>query len=170
MPILPSDIQYFLSGGASNTNPNLSLGGAISTTQFLNKAQDNIFADVQGGEAAAGSIKYRCLYVKNNNATLTMQNTVFFVNVNTLSTDDTIRIGIGTSGLNGTEQTIADENTAPIGVSFSAPTTNGSGLSLGNIPPGQTWALWFQRIVSGPVATVYFGNTFLFEIDCNTGA
>lgn len=170
MPILPTDIQYFLSGGSSNTDPNLSLGGAISTTRFLNKAQDNLFADVQGPEAAAGSTKYRCLYLKNGHGTLTMQNTKFYVSVNTLSTDDTINIGLGTSGLNGTEQSIADENTAPVGVSFSAPTSNATGILIGNIPIGQTYALWFQRVVNGPVANVYFGNTFLFEIDCNTGA
>ena len=33
-------------------------------------------------------------------------------------------------------KTIADENTAPATQTFSAPTTKGTGLSIGNIPAG----------------------------------
>lgn len=170
MPILPNDIQYFLSGGAGNTDPNLSLGGAVSTTRFIgNPGRANLFEDVSESESAQGSTKYRCLYLKNNHATIIMQNTKFFVNTNTQSIDDTISIGIGTSVLNGIEQTIADENTAPIGVVFSAPTTNETGLNLNSILPGETQALWFQRIVSGPVSNTYFGELFVWQVDCHSG-
>jgi len=165
MPILPSDVLYYLSGGISNTDPNLSLGGAISSTQFTDDMMHNMFADVTGTETTTGSTKYRCIYIKNNHATLTMGAVSFFINTEASSPDNTIRIGVGTSALNGVEQTIADENTAPIGVAFSAPTTAGTGLSIPNIPANETFALWFQRIVNPSVSRDYFGNTFVWEIN-----
>ena len=41
--------------------------------------------------------------------------------------------------------TVANENTAPAGVSFSSPTTKAAGISLGNIPSGQCKAIWVRR-------------------------
>jgi hypothetical protein len=165
MAILPTDVKYFLSGGSGNTDPNQSLGGAISTTQFTDAMAHNMFADVEGTETTTGSTKYRCIYVKNGHATLTMQTASFFVNAEASSPENTINIGVGTSGLNGIEQVIADENTAPIDVTFNAPINAGTGLNLGNIGPGKTYALWFQRIVNQSVSRDYFGNTFVWEID-----
>lgn len=40
---------------------------------------------------------------------------------------------------------IADEGTAPSGVSFSSPLTKNDGLSLGNLPAGQCRAVWIRR-------------------------
>lgn len=168
MAILPSDIQYFLSGGSNNTSPNLSLGGAISTTQFVTYTMDNLFADVSGTEAQVGSVKYRCIYIKNGNATLDMQNTIFYVNTNTPSPDDSINIGLGSSGLNGVEQQITDENTSPVAVSFSSAPSSDTALSIGNIPAGQIYPVWFQRVVTGPVTSVYTANSFVWEIDCRS--
>lgn len=40
---------------------------------------------------------------------------------------------------------IADEGTAPSGVSFSSPLTKNDGLSLGNLSAGQCRAVWIRR-------------------------
>ena len=52
-----------------------------------------------------------------------MQNSVIWIASNTPSADTTIEIALGSSAVNGTEQTIANESTAPTGVTFSAPSS-----------------------------------------------
>jgi hypothetical protein len=63
----------------------------------------------------------------------------------------TVALGIDTTAASAVGSasaqalTIADENTAPAGVSFSSPTTKATGLSLGNLPNGQCRAVWVKR-------------------------
>lgn len=150
MPIVASDISIRLSGGAANASPASSLGGAKSS----NVVSSTLFDDVSSAESLAGDIEYRCFYVHNAHASLTLENAVVFIFANTPSSTTTLDIGIGTSALNATEQSIADENTAPSGVTFSAAASQGAGISLGNIPPGQSRAVWVRRTVdAGTVAT-----------------
>lgn len=51
-------------------------------------------------------------------------------------------IGLGTSIMNGTEQTVADENTVPVGITFVAGANKAGGVALGDIPVGQHRAVW----------------------------
>lgn len=143
MAIASTDIQYRLSGGAGNTSPAASLGGAKSTTA----AGANIFDDVASAEAVAGDTEYRCVYVHNAHASLTLVGAVFWIQANTPSASTTFDVGVGTSAVNGTEQTVADENTAPSGVTFSAAATQGAGVALGDIPAGQSRAVWLRRTI-----------------------
>ena len=99
-------------------------------------------------EAAAGDVEYRCVYLHNANGVDTMTAAVVFVSANTPLAGTTLDIGVGTSAVNGTEQTIANETTAPTSVTFSAPSTAGTGLALGDIPPGQHRAIWLRRTVT----------------------
>jgi hypothetical protein len=150
MAIASTDIQYRLSGGAGNTSPAASLGGAKSTTA----AGANIFDDVASAEAAVGDTEYRCLYVHNAHGSLTLVGAVLWIQANTPSPATTFDVGVGTSAVNGTEQTVADENTAPSGVTFVAAATQGAGVALGDIPAGQSRAVWVRRTVqSGTGAT-----------------
>lgn len=145
MALLSSDITTRLSGGASNNNANTSLGGVKSS----NAAPSTLFDDVLGVEAQNGSSEYRCVYINNaNGAGASYLDVKLWIQTNTPSVDTTIAIGLGTSGLNGTEQTVANETTAPIGVTFSAPTDYASGLVVGSIPAGQSFAYWIRRTVN----------------------
>lgn len=65
MPISASDISYVYSGGATNTDPDESLGGDASVHVIVGNV---IFDSVTPNEAAAGSIDYRCVYISNDNA------------------------------------------------------------------------------------------------------
>lgn len=148
MPIVSTDIKYRLSGGASNTDPNASLGGIKSTTD----APSNLFDTVSSAEAAAGDIEYRCEYVHNAHATLTLEAAKIWIQANTPSADTDLAIGIGTSAVNATEQTVADESTAPSGVTFVAAANEAGAVSLGNIPAGQSRAVWIRRTVNAAAA------------------
>lgn len=161
MPIVSADIQYRLSGGAANADQNASLGGAKSSTA----AGASIFDGVAGGESSAGDVEYRCIYVHNNHGSLSLDNAVFWLPVNTPSSSTVIEAGLGTSALNGTEQTVANENTAPSGVTFTAVATKGAGVVLGNIPAGQHRAVWLRRTVTAGAAAANDGFTIRTEGD-----
>jgi hypothetical protein len=147
MPITTPDFVLRLSGGAANTDPDASLGGAKSST-VVSAAVNGLFDPVGAAEAAAGDVEYRCIYVHNANGADTMTALVAFVQSDTTSAQTALAIGVGASAVNGTEDAAANESTAPAGVTFSAPVDAGSGIALGNIPPGQHRALWVRWTVS----------------------
>lgn len=163
-------MKFYLSGGAANADPNASIGGAISNTEFVDNTVGNLFADVLGPEGVAGSTKYRCLYFKNTNGSLTAQNAKLFLVSNTPSTDDTAEIAKGAAAINATETAVANEDTAPSGPTFSAPSSYATGILLGNIPSGQYQAFWIKRIVTGPIASAYNNNTIVYEVDVDSAA
>lgn len=165
MAIAPSDISFRLSGGASNTAPGASLGGAKSLTVV---APASIFDTVDSAESAGGDTEYRCVYVHNAHATLTMQNAVAWLFANTPNASTDIAVGVGTSAINGTEQTVANEGAAPTGVTFSAAATQGAGVALGSIPPGQHRAVWLRRTVAAGAPASADGCTL--RVTCDTAA
>lgn len=163
MPILNSEIKFYYSGGSANSNPNSSLGGAVSTTEI----GSNLFDDVSSAEASAGDIEYRCVYVKNTNATLTLIGAKIWISANTPSATTTVDIGLGTSAINGTEQTVANEDTVPASVTFSAPASFASGLTIGDLAPGATKAIWIRRSVNAGTSAVADSFTFNVQGDSN---
>jgi len=166
MPIITADFALRLSGGAGNSVADASLGGIKSST-VVSTAVDALFDAVAAADALAGDVEYRCIYLHNANGADLMTAARVWVAANTPLAGTTLDIGVGTSALNGTEQTVANENTAPAGVSFSAPSTAGTGLALGNIPFGQHRAIWLRRTVnagSGSSAN----DTWSLGFDCET--
>ena len=161
MAIVSTDIQYRLSGGASNSDTALSLGGVKSST-----AASNYFDDVSSTEASAGDTEYRCVYVHNNHGTLSLIGAKVFIQTNTPSSDTDIAIGLGSSAINGTEQTVADESTAPSGVSFSAPTTFAGGLAIGDLAAGAHKAVWVRRTVNAGAAA--YADSFILRVQGDT--
>lgn len=147
MSIITADFVTRLSGGAANTLGDASLGGIKSTTVSPTTV-DGLFDATTAAQAAAGTIEYRCVYLHNANAADTMTNALVYLSANTPLTSTTIDIGVGTAAVNATEQTIANETTAPTGVTFSAPSTAGTGLALGDLPFGQHRAIWLRRTVT----------------------
>lgn len=162
MPIVSTDIKYRLSGGASNTDPAAALGGAKSSTD----AASTIFDDVSSAEATAGDIEYRCIYVHNNHGSLTLQGAKVWIQTQTPSADTDVAIGLGSSAINGTEQTVANEGTAPASVTFSAPSSFAGGLTIGDIPAGQHKAVWVRRTVNASAASV--NDSFALRVQGDT--
>ena len=164
MPIASTDIQYRLSGGAANSNDEASLGGVKSSTT----SSSTLLDDVTGAESAAGDVNYRCEYVHNNHATLTLTNAVIFLQSLGLGAGHVVAIGVGSAAVNATEQTVANEATAPTGVTFSSPTTLGAALALGSIPAGQHKAVWIRRTVTGGSAAS--ANAYTLRVTGDTAA
>ena len=161
MAIVSTDINYRLSGGASNAVTASSLGGVKSSV-----AASNYFDDVSSAEASTGDTEYRCIYVHNAHATLTLIGAKVFIQTNTPSSDTDVAIGLGSSAINGTEQTVADESTAPTGVSFSAPTTFAGGLAIGDLAAGAHKAVWVRRTVNAGAAA--YSDSFTLRVQGDT--
>lgn len=147
MPLIANDFVLRLSGGASNSDANASLGGAKSSNA-ASTSVDALFDGVSSAEALAGDTEYRCVYLHNSNATSSMLDAKVWISANTPSASTTLAIGVGSAAVNGTEQTVANESTAPTSVSFSEPSTEGAALALGTIPAGQHRAIWLRRTVT----------------------
>jgi hypothetical protein len=177
VPISSSDILFKLSiktGSAGNSlsqgDVNASLGKYISTTQIVDATPNNLFDDITGDENAASDVEYRCFFVHNAHATLTLQNPVVWISAEVsgganaaIGIDTTAASAIGSASAQALE--VANENTAPGGVSFSSPTSKGAGLSLGNLPPGQCRAVWVRRTATNSAALDNDGATIRVEGD-----
>ena len=170
MPIATTDLLIRLAGGSSNTDPNASLGGVMSTsTTVVDNTTHNLFDQVDGTESNAGDTEYRSVYLLNNHGSLTAQNTKVYISSNTPSADTDISIGLAAEGANATMATIANENTAPATVTFSQPTTYAGGLSMGNLTAGQRYGLWIKRVVNAGAAAVN-DDAVTIKYDCDTAA
>lgn len=163
MAIIASEIQYRLSGGAANSDPNASIGGAKSSTAIAS----TLFDDVSSAEASAGLVEYRCFYVHNANATLTLLSPKIWIQTNTPSATTTVAIGLGSSAQGDTEQTVADETTAPVAVSFTEPADFAGGIVLGDIPAGGHRAVWVRRTVNAGTAAIADSFTLRVQGDTN---
>lgn len=165
MPITTADLLLKLSittGTAGNQaaqpNPNLSLGKYISTTQIVDNTLNNLFDDISGDENAAGTVDYRCIFIHNNHATLTLIAPVAWLAAEVagganaaIAIDNIAASAVGSAAAQAAQ--IANETTAPTGVgAFSSPTTKAAGLALGDIGPGQVRAIWVRRTATNSAA------------------
>lgn len=175
MAITATDILYKFSvvAAAGDTTVGTaagSLGDQISTTQITDATLHNLFDIITGDENAASDVEYRCFFVHNNHATLTWENVVCWLSaevgggaVAAISLDTG---GVTAKGLGSAQaKTIANENTAPATQTFSAPTTKGAGLSIGNIPAGSVAAIWVRRSAANTGAVDADGVTIRCEGD-----
>lgn len=173
MAIVAGDLLFKLSlktGTAGNQSaqpdPNASLGKYISTTQLSGTALNNLFDDISGAENAASTVDYRCVFVHNNHATLSLTGAVVYVSSEVaggasvaIAVDNVAASAIGSASAQADQ--IATETTAPSAVgAFSTPTTIGAGLSLGTIPAGQTRAFWVRRTAANTSAVNADGATW----------
>lgn len=170
MSIIASEILHQLSGGGSNTDPNASLGGVISTTAIVDNATGNLFDSVSASEASSGDVEYRGFYAKNNNGTLTLGDARAYISQATTSADDELDIGIAVEGVSTTMATIANESTAPTSVTFSRPTTYAGGLQLNSttgLAPAAYRGIWVRRTVNAAAAAAT-GVTAILKIEGTT--
>jgi hypothetical protein len=178
VPIASSDILFKFAttaGSAGNSGAgaaNTSLGKYISTTQVTDATLNGLFDDVTGAENAALESEYRCVFVHNAHATLTLLSPVLWI-ASEVAGGAVCAIGLDPAGATAIGSapvqaaTIADENTAPAGVTFTAPTTKATGLALPSLAPGQCAAFWVKRTTTNSAAQNGDGVGWRVEGDTN---
>jgi hypothetical protein len=176
-----SNGTYMLQGGSDGgtllvTVVSASLPSASTTDTITITAQDQkIFDDVLKTESDSGKTYYRCIYLYNSGTTATTddkKDCEVYIDTNTPGLDG-VTIGLATQdpdtgGATGTAGTdypaaVADEFTAPAGVTFSAPTAASplTGFNLSSTA-GSTYAqaIWIKREVTAGTYTAYEANSF----------
>lgn len=153
------------SGSAGNSTAGTaagSLGKYASTTAWTDGAA--LFDDISGAENAASTVDYRCIFVYNSNGANAYQNAVAYISAEVangasiaIGVDPTAASAVGSASAQAV--TIANETAAPAGVTFSSPTTAGSGVSLGSIPSGSVRAVWVRRTAANTAALSADGFT-----------
>jgi hypothetical protein len=165
--------KYSVVAAAGNTTAGTaagSLGDQISTTVIADATLNALFDDISGAENAASDVEYRCIFIHNSNASNALQGAVIWLS-SEVAGGANIAIGVDPTAASaiasGSPQavTVATEQDAPAGVSFSSPTTAGTGLSLGTIPAGQCKAAWFRRTATNSAALNNDGVTWTVQGD-----
>lgn len=136
MPTL-NQVQYRLSGGLSNANPALALGGPMSSQAV----GPDIFDNVDSLDALRGQVEYRCVYVNNAGPDALPLSLVYVSTPNPVG-----RIAIGLGSVGQSEPSVADERTAPAGVIFGGQSIN-TPVEAPELAAGQSFALWLRRTV-----------------------
>lgn len=175
MAIASTDILYKLSvttgpGNSTAGTPATSLGEFASTTQVTDATLHNLFDVVTGDENAASDVEYRCIFVHNAHATLTLQGAVVWLSAEVangaaaaISVDATAASAVGSAAAQAKE--VVDESTAPATQTFTSPTTKGTGLSIGDLPAGQVRGIWVRRTAANSAALNNDGVTLRVEGD-----
>jgi len=127
-----------------------SLGKYVSTTAVATGA-NGLFDNISGTENAGNTVDYRCVFLLNNHATLTATSITVYLSSEVaggasvaIALDNIAASAKGSASAQAAQ--IATETTTPTGVgSFSSPTTDAGGLSIGSLAPGQVKAIWVRR-------------------------
>ena len=142
---MAATLAFQLTGGASNADPALALGGVHSSVALSGTAMNNLFDDVSPGEATAGDTEYRAIDITNTgDAAGTVVK--IFMDPETSSPSTQLDMGIEASPL-GSTLSIANESTAPAGVTFAHYNT-GSKLTLPDIAAAAYCRVWVRRVVA----------------------
>ena len=163
MTIAATDMKFYLSGGAANADPDLALGGAISSVQV----GSSFFDDIGVSEAASGESEYRALFVKNTSATDTAYAVKVWIASNTEATSTALQIALADEGVANTIETIANEGTAPTGPTFDDAEDYANALSIGNLTAGQAHGVWVKRTVTATTAA-YPNDTATLRVRADT--
>lgn len=178
--IVTTDIVWHFTttaGAAGNSTANTTvstfLGKYAASSTWAGGGTNDLYPDITGAQNAASQVDYAALAIHNNNASNAMQNTSAYLSSEVAGGASTA-IGADTTAAssltNATAQllTIASSTTAPAGVSFSSPTTLGTGVSLGTIPVANVKGLWVRRTAANSAAFSADGVTL--AVGCDTGS
>lgn len=123
-----------------------------SRTVTVASDMNELFDDVTKAQALAGHTEYRCFYIKNTHSTDGIYGAAIWIELDAVG-GDTIAIGLDPAGVGATGATIADDETPPVGVTFTAPDTEAGALSIAAMTAGQSAAIWVRRTVPALTAT-----------------
>ncbi len=137
---MAATLELRYTGGASNTDPDASLGGVSSANALSVTALNNLFDDAHPAERAAGSVEYRAISLHNSGDAAA---TVIEMYMSTITSNPDTDIAFG---LDSTTGTIVDETTAPSGVTF-ANYTSASKLSISDIVAAGAQRVWVRRTI-----------------------
>ena len=148
-------VEFRLSGGTGNSNPNGSLGGQMSNTLITTDTLENLFDNIRRNEALVGRTEYRCIYITNTGGGHISGATI---EITTNPTISIASIGLDPAGKGdgvntGIATTIIIEDQTPSGPKFfGEDILSADGpfdtvvLPLGLLKSGEGVAVWLKRV------------------------
>ncbi len=128
-----------------------------TSTLTLAAIPNSLFDNISKIESYYGESEHRCLYIANTHPIDGFYGVKSYISIDATGADS-LQIGMeGTATT--TAQTIANENVAPTGITFSAPSDYIAGLLSNQILPGQAQPLWVKRTVPANVTTPTANDT-----------
>lgn len=149
---MAATLEFRLTGGASNSDVDTSLGGVMSSTEVSSTALNNIFDNVNPEERVSGDTEYRMIDVYNS-GDAAATSVEFYINSNTTSSGSVLYAGEDATNNPHTAaadlETLSNESTAPASpiISFGAH-DSADKLPLNDIPAGSAARICLKRIVS----------------------
>jgi hypothetical protein len=140
---MASNLFFHLTGGASNTDPDLSLGGVGSSEVLNTTALNNLFDNVKPTEIAVGQlIEYRAIDISND-GDAEAHNIEFYL-TDTPNSESTLAIWYDATGT----QSIPNETTEPTGASgnWELPLV-GSKKAFSDLAVSGTYRIWVRRTI-----------------------
>lgn len=159
MPIVAGDIEWRLStktgaAGDSTASTGAESLGKWCSTSLVPGTLHGLFDEISGAENAASTVDYRCAFVVNTHATLTLQDAAVWLDggdpaggaVVTIAVDSTAASPVDDTTAQALEASTETAPGAPItALSYSAPAAYGSGVAIGDLGPGECRAVWIRR-------------------------
>ena len=149
---MSATIELRLTGGSTNTDPDASLGGVMSSEVVSVTALNNIFDNIDPTEAGTGDTEYRFIDVYNSGDEAATSVEIY-ISSQTSSTDTSLELGQDATNNPHTSvadlETLSNESTAPASpvITFGEHPV-GDKLVLSDIPAGQASRICLKRIVS----------------------
>jgi hypothetical protein len=140
---MASNLLFHYTGGASNSDPDLSLGGTGSSELLNSTALNNLFDNIDPDEIVTGDrVEYRGIDLVNDGDAAAHHVQFYFTE--TPNVESLVEVWLDVTGT----QSIANETTEPTGASgnWSTPLV-GSKLELNNLAASGTYRLWIKRTV-----------------------
>jgi hypothetical protein len=134
-------LEYFLTGGAANDDPDASLGGDTSVENLEGVALNNLFDNVIPTDIELGDdVTYRAFAIKNT-GDATAKHVQFFF------TDTTNAESILKAWFDVTDAVeVVDGDTEPVGGVWTQPLI-GAKMELDDLAAGEEHRIWVQRTV-----------------------
>ncbi len=171
MAIAASDIKLRISGAnASATDPNGSYGGAMSTVSggiIVTNVLNNDMDDITSAEASSGITIYHNYYYKNEHGSLTYISPKFYIDTQTNSGDTSVEMALVAEAKNVATTRLANETTAPSGITFSTPANYAGGIAIGSLDSGDYRGIWVKYIVGSSASAVLDSYTLGIQGDSN---
>ena len=152
--VTSGDLEWHLTGGTSNTNPFLSLGGEMSTTQIPKTEIHQLWDAITSTQATEGIVEYRWIVLMNKGKD-TFRNPRFYFVPKDPRVDielSRLPLGVAPQELDLEDIRPSEEEIGPE-VDFPMPFTKSTEdyrttKSLGpNIPPNGRLFICMQRII-----------------------
>ena len=149
-------LEIHLTGGAVNSDYNLSLGGLYSSQTMASAAMNNLFDNVSPTEATAGDAEWRVIDIYNSGDASAVDVDIYW-SAATASPKTEVYLGVSSSAVASdgnphvtawAGQTLATETNSPTSPTITVGSYyTGAPLRLRDIPQGYASRVYIKRVV-----------------------